>query len=61
MSGAMQGVLDVLEHHHLEKEADTLQKFDDSVKMRAEGIESGAGKQKIVIEQYPVAAPRSRR
>jgi predicted helicase len=52
MSKAMQGVLDVLDEHHLEKEASTLQAFYDSVKLRAEGIESAAGKQKIVVELY---------
>ena len=52
MSLAMQGVLDVLQEHHLSKEADTLQGFYDSVKMRAEGIENAAGKQKIVVELY---------
>ncbi|ANE54628.1 type ISP restriction/modification enzyme [Methylomonas sp. DH-1] len=52
MSQAMQGVLDVLQEHHLSKEADTLQAFYDSVKLRAEGIENAAGKQKIVVELY---------
>lgn len=52
MSLAMQGVLDVLQEHHLEKEADTLRAFYDSVKLRAEGIDNAAGKQKIVVELY---------
>ncbi len=52
MSKAMQGVLDVLQEHNLDKEADSLQRFYDSVKMRAEGIDSAAGKQKIVVELY---------
>lgn len=52
MSKAMQGVLDVLQEHNIEKEADTLQRFYESVKMRAEGIDSAAGKQKIVVELY---------
>lgn len=52
MSKAMQTVLDVLEELHLEKEADTLQEFYDSVKLRAEGIDSAVGKQKIVVELY---------
>lgn len=52
MSQAMQSVLDVLQEHHLEKEADTLQRFYDSVKMRASNIDSAQGKQKIVIELY---------
>lgn len=52
MSLAMQAVLDVLQEHRLDKEADTLQRFYDSVKMRAQGIDSAAGKQKIVVELY---------
>ncbi len=52
MSLAMQAVLDILQEHNLNKEADTLQAFYDSVKLRAEGIESATGKQKIVVELY---------
>ncbi|MDE2179182.1 MAG: DEAD/DEAH box helicase, partial [Xanthomonadaceae bacterium] len=52
MSLAMQQVLDVLESHRLEKEADTLQAFYDSVKMRAQGIDSATGKQRIIVELY---------
>lgn len=52
MSKAMQGVLDALHQHNLDKEASTLQKFYDSVKMRAEGIDNATGKQKIVVELY---------
>lgn len=52
MSCAMQNVLDVLQEHRLDKEADTLQRFYDSVKMRAEGIDNAEGKQKIIVELY---------
>jgi predicted helicase len=52
ISLAMQKVLDVLHEHHLEKEADTLQGFYASVKMRAEGIYTAEGRQKIVVELY---------
>jgi predicted helicase len=52
MSKAMQGVLDVLQEHRLDKEADTLQGFYESVKIRAEGIDNAAGKQKIIVELY---------
>jgi len=52
MSLAMQGVLDLLQEHRLDKEADTLQRFYDSVKMRAQGIDNATGKQKIVVELY---------
>jgi len=52
MSKAMQAVLVSLEGENLGKEADTLKAFYDSVKMRAEGIDSASGKQKIVVELY---------
>lgn len=52
MSKAMQAVLDILQEHHLEKERDTLNSFYESVKMRAEGIDSAEGKQRIVVELY---------
>ncbi len=52
MSMAMQGVLDALHEHHIDKEASTLQRFYESVKLRAEGIETAEGKQKIVKELY---------
>jgi predicted helicase len=52
MSKAMQGVLDVLQEHRLDKEADTLEKFYASVKMRAEGIDNAQGKQKIIVQLY---------
>ena len=37
----MQGVLDILQQHALGKEADTLEGFYASVKLRADGIGSG--------------------
>ena len=52
MSKAMQGILDLLQAHRIDKEADTLQSFYESVKMRAAGIDSAQGKQKIVVELY---------
>ncbi|WP_175915877.1 MULTISPECIES: type ISP restriction/modification enzyme [unclassified Burkholderia] len=52
MSLAMQSVLDVLQELRLDKEADTLERFYESVKMRAEGIDNALGKQKIVVELY---------
>jgi predicted helicase len=48
----MQTVINLLHEHHLEKESDTLQKFYASVKLRAEGIDNAAGKQKIIVELY---------
>jgi predicted helicase len=52
ISQAMQGVLDVLHEHRLEKETGTLEAFYESVRMRADGIENAEGKQKIVVELY---------
>lgn len=52
ISKAMQKVLDVLEKQHLEKETKQLQAFYASVKLRAEGINTASGKQKIIIELY---------
>ncbi len=52
ISQAMQGVLDVLQEHRLEKGTGTLEAFYESVRMRADGIENAEGKQKIVVELY---------
>lgn len=52
VSRAMQGVLDALDEHNLEKESVSLQKFYADVKMRASGIDNAEGKQKIVVELY---------
>ena len=52
MSLAMQKVLDLLQQKNLHKERNTLQSFYDSVHLRASGIETAEGKQKIVVELY---------
>lgn len=52
VSKALQGVLDALDRQGLEKEAESLNKFYDSVKLRAKGIEDATAKQKIVVELY---------
>lgn len=52
MSLAMQNVLDILNEHRLDKEADVLDSFYESVRQRAEGINSSEGKQKIIKELY---------
>ncbi|MGY8989119.1 MAG: DEAD/DEAH box helicase family protein, partial [Flavobacteriales bacterium] len=52
ISQSMQKMLDLLEEQTLEKDAESLQKFYESVKMRAEGIDNAEGKQKIIIELY---------
>jgi predicted helicase len=48
----MQTMVDLLEAQSLEKDADTLQRFYESVKKRAAGIDNAEGKQKIIIELY---------
>ncbi|HCJ7823618.1 DEAD/DEAH box helicase family protein [Acinetobacter baumannii] len=52
MSLAMQKVLDQLHEYHLEKETDTLNSFYESVRMRAEGINTAEGKQSIILTLY---------
>lgn len=52
MAQAMQKVLDVLDQHQLDSETESLQRFYDSVKLRASGIDSAEGKQKIIVELY---------
>ena len=52
MSQAMQQVLDKLHEHSLDKERRTLESFYESVKLRAEGINSAEGKQRIIVELY---------
>lgn len=52
VSMAMQAVLEALDEHNLGKEAESLQKFYDSVKRRAAGIDRADAKQKIIVELY---------
>ncbi|MFN0290028.1 DEAD/DEAH box helicase [Pedobacter helvus] len=52
MSKSMQNMLDLLEDGNFEKETETLQKFYESVKRKASGIDNAEGKQKIIIELY---------
>lgn len=52
ISVALQKVLDVLHEQRLEKEAETLQGFYANVKMRAAGIDTAEGRQRIIVELY---------
>lgn len=52
ISVSMQSMLDLLEDQSFDKDAETLQKFYDSVRMRASGIDNAEGKQRIIIELY---------
>lgn len=53
VSVAMQTMIDALEKSsNLAEQDETLQKFYDSVRKRAEGIDNAEGKQRIIIELY---------
>ena len=52
VSQVMQGMLTALEAHSLDKDSETLDKFYESVRMRATGIDNAKGKQRIIIELY---------
>lgn len=52
VSVAMQGMLDKLESQAFEKDTDTLNRFYESVRRRAAGIDNAEGKQRIIIELY---------
>lgn len=52
ISHSMQDMLNLLEANAIEKDLETLQKFYDSVRRRAEGIDNAEGKQKIIVELY---------
>nr|WP_317894323.1 type ISP restriction/modification enzyme [uncultured Sphingomonas sp.] len=52
VSVAMEEVLTALDEQNLGKEAESLERFYASVRVRAAGIDNAAGKQKIVVELY---------
>lgn len=52
VSAAMQRMLETLEGENMTDDSLTLQKFYDSVRKRAEGIDNAEAKQKIIIELY---------
>jgi predicted helicase len=52
ISVSMQSILDVLEANTMQKDTETLDKFYESVRKRAEGIDNAEGKQRIIIELY---------
>lgn len=52
VSTAMQEMLDELEGTTVAEESETLQRFYESVKKRAAGIDNAEGKQRIIIELY---------
>lgn len=52
ISVSMQSMLELLEAQAIEKDTETLNKFYESVKKRAEGIDNAESKQRIIIELY---------
>jgi predicted helicase len=52
VSLVMQDMLDVLDEQQIDREIETLDKFYDSVRMRASDIDNAEGKQKIITELY---------
>jgi len=52
ISVSMQRMLDLLEAQTIQEDTDTLNKFYESVRMRAADIDNAAGKQRIIIELY---------
>lgn len=52
VSLVMQEMLDVLEGNNLQTETESLEKFYDSVRVRASGISSPEGRQRIIKELY---------
>lgn len=52
VSKSLQKMIDLLEEQAIDKDAETLNKFYESVKERVEGIDNAEGKQKIIVELY---------
>lgn len=52
ISQSMQVVLELLESDITDKDTETLQKFYDSVRTRADKIDNAEGKQRVIIELY---------
>jgi len=52
VSQSMQKMLDLLHEKSIEKEASTLEKFYESVRDRAKGLDNAEARQKVVIELY---------
>ena len=52
VSIAMQSVLDVLQPQNLQKETESLENFYDSVRIKVQGVETDAARQKIIKDLY---------
>lgn len=52
VSVVMQEMVDALDEHNLDEETESLDKFYESVRLRAEGIDNAEGRQRIITELY---------
>jgi helicase domain protein len=52
VSKSLQKMIDLLEEQAMNKDAEALNKFYESVRERVEGIDNAEGKQKIIVELY---------
>lgn len=52
VSKAMEAVLEALDEHRLDREAESLDRFYASVKRRAAGVQTAEAKQRIIVELY---------
>lgn len=52
ISKAMEGMVALLEEQALEKDQEILEKFYESVRMRASGIDNAEGRQRVIVELY---------
>ena len=52
VSKAMESVLEELHEHHIEKEAESLKNFYESVRRRAADIATSRGRQNLIVELY---------
>ncbi|WP_109472766.1 DEAD/DEAH box helicase [Ornithinimicrobium cavernae] len=52
VSQTMDRMLAVLDEHHIDDENHSLAKFYDSVAMRAQGVDTAEGRQKLIVQLY---------
>lgn len=52
VSIVMQNMVDALDEHNLDTETESLDRFYESVRLRADGIDNAAGRQRIITELY---------
>ena len=52
VSIALQNVIDVIDRHNVSKEADSLEKFYESVRRRAKAVQNAEARQSIIVELY---------